>query len=92
MASRSSRKGSTVNFVGRDDEKREIIGFAHAILDDPVNQQTSVITLIGDSGIGKSALGLSAMSEVKLLCLKRKKILVSLRSTSTEDQQRIPLW
>ncbi|KAL3914266.1 MAG: hypothetical protein SGILL_006170, partial [Bacillariaceae sp.] len=91
FSSRPARKANAVKFVGREDEKTAIVGFAQAILDDPSNAQASVVNIVGDSGIGKSALLTSAMNDIKLACVKRKKLLVTLRSTSTEDQQRIPL-
>lgn len=36
--------------------------------------------------------GLSVMSEIKFECFKRKKRVISVRSTSRESEQRIPLW
>jgi hypothetical protein len=48
------RKGSSqIKFTGRHEEKSEIIGFAQEVLDDPVSAPSSVIGLIGESGIGK---------------------------------------
>eukprot|EP00980_Cylindrotheca_fusiformis_P021436 scaffold8301_cov184-Cylindrotheca_fusiformis.AAC.4 len=52
------RRGSSViAFTGRQEEKNEIIGFAKEILVDPVSAPSSVIGLIGESGIGKILLG-----------------------------------
>lgn len=91
MSSRPSRKGKAATFVGREVEKNAIFGFAQAILDEPSSPHASVVNIVGDSGIGKSALSVSAMNDIKTLCGKRRKLMVSLRSSSTEDQQRIPL-
>lgn len=88
----SSRKRSSyqIKLTGRQEEKEEILGFAKEILDNTVSE-SSVIGLIGESGIGKSALGLSVMKEVKIECLRRKMNVINLRSTSRESEQRIPL-
>jgi hypothetical protein len=91
LSSRPTRKANSIRFVGREDEKIAIIGFAQAILDNPHNPQASVVNIVGDSGIGKSALLSAAVNEIKMECVKRRKHLVTLRSSSTEDQQRIPL-
>ncbi|KAL3918405.1 MAG: hypothetical protein SGILL_004251, partial [Bacillariaceae sp.] len=91
LSTRPARKIIPTKFVGREDEKMAIVGFAHAILNDPLNPQASIVNIVGDSGIGKSALLASAMKDIKKACSARSKDLVVLRSTSTEDQQRIPL-
>lgn len=91
MASRATRKSKPTKFVGREDEKTAIAGFADTILNDPLNPHAFIVNVVGDSGIGKSAMIISAMSDIKLLSWKKNKVLVSLRSSSTEDQQRIPL-
>ena len=91
LSPRPTRKVNATKFVGREDEKAAIVGFAQAILDNPSLPQASVVNVVSDSGIGKSALLASAMNDIKLACVKKKKQLVTLRSTSTEDQQRIPL-
>jgi hypothetical protein len=81
----------TSSFVGRQSERGVILGIANEILDNPFNPQATVITLIGEISIGKSSLGNSVMNEIKANCFRRQRQLVSLRSISTEDQQRIPL-
>ncbi|KAG7361535.1 adenylate/guanylate cyclase [Nitzschia inconspicua] len=91
MSSRLSRKSKIAKFVGREDEKKAIVNFAQKILDDQFNPHASIVNVVGDSGIGKSTLCVAAMNDIKTLCWKRRKVLVSLRSSSTEDQQRIPL-
>jgi hypothetical protein len=91
MSSRLARKIKMAKFVGRDNERKAIVGFAQSILDNPINPHASVVNVVGDCGIGKSALCVSALSDIKSLCWNRKTILVILRSSSTEDQQRIPL-
>lgn len=85
------RSVRTSAFIGRQSEKGVLLGIANEILDNPFKPQASVVTLIGETSIGKSALGNSVMNEIKAICLRRKRHLVSLRSISTEDQQRIPL-
>jgi hypothetical protein len=47
------RGNNPVKFTGRQEEKSEILGFVQAILDDPMGAKSSVIGLIGESGIGK---------------------------------------
>lgn len=81
----------TSSFVGRQSERGVILGIANEILDNPFNPQTTVITLIGEISIGKSSLVNSVMNEIKANCCRRQRHLVSLRSISAEDQQRIPL-
>jgi hypothetical protein len=81
----------TSTFVGRQSERGVILGIANEILDNPFNPQASVITLIGEISIGKSSLGNSVMNEIKATCWRRQRHLVTLRSISKEDKQRIPL-
>ena len=86
------RRGTTpVKFTGRKEEKTEIVGFARQILDDPETAPSSVIGLIGESGMGKSALGLSVLTEVKFECLRKEKEVIILRCASRESDQRIPM-
>ena len=92
VLSSNRKKGAFFPFTGRQDERKEIFGVACEIMDAPHAAPSSVINLIGESGIGKSALGIAVINQVKLECLKRKKKLVVSRSTSTESEQRIPLW
>lgn len=86
------KKGTSFPFTGRQEERNELVGIAKEILDAPTPAQSSAINLIGESGIGKSALGIAVINEVKIECLKRKKRVIVSRSTSTETEQRIPLW
>jgi len=50
------RGGNLAQFTGRQEEKDEILGFAREILNDPGSAKSSVINLIGESGIGKVSL------------------------------------
>lgn len=47
------RASNMVKFTGRQEEKSAILRFANEILDDPFGAQSSVIGLLGESGIGK---------------------------------------
>ena len=48
------KKGNTsTKFVGRQRERNEIVGFACEILDNPEVANSSVINVLGESGIGK---------------------------------------
>jgi hypothetical protein len=90
--SSNKKKTPSASFTGRQEEKNEIFGIAKEILDAPTAVHSSVINLIGEAGMGKTALGVAVVDEIKLECLKRRKKVVATISTSTESEQRIPLW
>jgi len=88
------RKWSSLPFVGRNMEKETITDVAAAILANPDEAQTSMVFLMGESGMGKSALAISAVDDVRKKNAEDSdgcNTIVTARSTSTETQQRIPL-
>ena len=85
------RKKSTFPFTGRKEEKRVIIAAANAILENPVGAQSSMVFLMGESGMGKTALALAVLDDIKKAPIGKTKMIVTARSTSTETEQRIPL-
>lgn len=53
ISSNRRRRSAIVKFTGRQEERAEILGFAREILDNPAVAHSSVINLLGESGIGK---------------------------------------
>jgi hypothetical protein len=88
----SKRKKSSIPFVGRSMEKDTILNIADGILQNSSAQSTMVF-LMAESGMGKSALGLAVADEIQ----KRGnmtgsgKTILTTRSTSSETEQRVPL-
>jgi hypothetical protein len=61
------KRGSALHkFTGRNEERNEILGCASQILDGPLSAQSSVINLIGESGIGKVGFKLSRSCHLHL--------------------------
>ena len=87
----TKKKKSSFPFTGRKEEKKAILAAANAILEKPAGAQSSMVFLMGESGMGKSALANSACSDIKKLPIGKTKVIVTARSTSTETEQRIPL-
>jgi len=85
------KKKSTVAFVGRQAEKLAITSIAQQILDAPLQSQSSMVFLMGELGMGKSALAISVMDSITILAESKKAIIATARSSSTETEQRIPL-
>jgi predicted ribonuclease YlaK len=85
------KKKSAIAYIGRKVEKRAILSIAQGILEDPDVSQSSMIFLTGESGMGKSALAMNIMDEMKKKSVDENRIIVTARSTSTETEQRIPL-
>jgi chromosomal replication initiation ATPase DnaA len=85
------KKKSSVSFVGRSAEKLAITSIAEKILGSPLHSQSSMVFLMGELGMGKSALALSVIVDVQKLAEDSKSIIATARSTSTETEQRIPL-
>ena len=50
------RGNSMVKFIGRQEERNAIVGFAREILESPSMVDSSVINVLGESGIGKVCL------------------------------------
>lgn len=87
----AKKKKSTIAFIGRRVEKRAILSIAQGILEEPEISQSSMVFLTGESGMGKSALAMNIMEEMKRKSVDESSIIVTARSTSTETEQRIPL-
>jgi class 3 adenylate cyclase len=85
------RRRSSVPFVGRTLERETILNAASEMLTDTYDQQSKMLFLFGESGMGKSYLGRVSVEEIKKRCSDISKTIVSARSTSTETAQRIPL-
>lgn len=89
------QRKSRVPLVGRTIEKETILSIARDILNNPLNSQSTMVYLMGESGMGKSALGSSVIDDMKKNFAVDEgytnKTIVSARSTSTETEQRIPL-
>lgn len=88
------KKKSTVAFVGRTVEKVTILNVASDMLADSYDQQSTMLFLLGESGMGKTYLTRVAVEEMKKmnsLNSEASKIILSARSSSTETKQRIPL-
>jgi chromosomal replication initiation ATPase DnaA len=85
------KKKSSVAFVGRNAEKFAITSIAERILETPFQAQSAMVFLMGELGMGKSALALSVMEDIKKLAEDKHSVIATARSTSTETEQRIPL-
>ncbi|GKY95555.1 hypothetical protein MPSEU_000517100 [Mayamaea pseudoterrestris] len=88
----SKRKKSSIPFVGRLMEKETIISISDGILQNPQAQST-MIFLMGESGMGKSALGVAVADEIqkKGNFTGSGKTILTTRSTSSVTEQRVPL-
>ena len=84
-------KKSSFPFIGRKEEKRVIRSAADIILEDPLRAQSSMVFLMGESGMGKTGLGLAVMEDIRKSAAGQSKKIATARSTSTETEQRIPL-
>jgi class 3 adenylate cyclase len=87
----TKKKRSTFPFTGRKEEKKVVMSAVNVTLQDPSNPST-MIFLMGESGMGKTALAVSILEDIKKHDWQgEKKTIVTARSTSTEMEQRIPL-
>lgn len=91
LAASSKKKKSSVPFVGRREERNEIAAIAKEIIEEPDPIRSSMVFLMGECGMGKSALGISILDEVKKEWAKSGHKVIAARSTTTETEQRIPL-
>jgi Adenylate and Guanylate cyclase catalytic domain len=90
----SRRRKPSVPFVGRREEKETILGVAAEMLAENYDQQSTMIFLLGESGMGISYLSREVVDEIKKMnsmSSDQSKIVISARSSSTETTQRIPL-
>lgn len=86
------KKKSAYPFIGRKDEKRAIMSVADYMLDN--SRKSSIVFLIGESGMGKSAIASSVIEDIKEVNFSKKEVkktIIAARSTSNETEQRIPL-
>jgi AAA ATPase domain/Adenylate and Guanylate cyclase catalytic domain len=89
--SHTKKRKSTISFVGRSVEKQAIHSIAKGIQEKLSHSKSSMIFLTGESGMGKSALALNVIEDLKKNCADSSKAIVTARSTSTETEHRIPL-
>lgn len=78
-------------FIGREEHVAELTDVSKSIINDPQDSQTIMAFIIGEPGIGKSALGLYVHEEMKQYASRNRQNCLFYRSTSTETEQRIPL-
>jgi Adenylate and Guanylate cyclase catalytic domain len=87
----NKKKKSSFPIIGRRAEKRTVISVARGIIEEPMIAQSTMIFLTGESGMGKSALAITILDEVKKGFAEERAVIVTARSSSTETEQRIPL-
>lgn len=89
----SKKKKSSVPLIGRKLEKETIKNVATAIMSNSEFSQSTMVFLMGESGMGKTALAVSVADEIKASSeiSDMAKTVVCARSTSNETEQRIPL-
>ena len=87
----TKKRGNVQSHIGRRREVKDLIDVSKKIMEDPLPCQTMMAFILGESGIGKSALGNCVMDEMKKHAKDCDKHLIVARSTSTETEQRIPL-
>jgi chromosomal replication initiation ATPase DnaA len=87
----TKKRKSAMAFVGRGVEKEAIKSIAQTVQDESSSTKGTMIFLTGESGMGKSALAVNVMEDMKKQAVDEKKIIITSRSTSTETEQRIPL-
>jgi len=88
------KRKTSVPFIGRTVEKDSIVSVASDMLNTSSEQQSTMLFLMGEAGMGKSALTKAVVEEIKKMTSKMpnsSKIAVAARSTSAETEQRIPL-
>jgi hypothetical protein len=78
-------------FIGRHKDVAELTDVAKSIMRDPDDSSTVIGFIIGEPGIGKTALGLKVYEEMKLYASLHHQKIVYYRSTSNETEQRVPL-
>jgi class 3 adenylate cyclase len=87
----SKKRIVSQGFVGRQRDVTQLMSVAKSIMEDPDFSSTIMSFIIGEPGIGKTALAMKVYDEIKLFAnLNHRKVLLC-RSTSSETEQRIPL-
>ena len=84
------KRGVSHGFIGRKQDVKDLTDVAKSVMEGP-EAKTMMAFIIGDAGMGKTALGLSISDEMKKYTAFTKKRFIFARSTSTETEQRIPL-
>ena len=87
----NKKRGVTHGFIGRHRDVAELADVAKSIINDPEDSSTVMAFIIGEPGIGKTALGLRVCEEMKIYATLHHRKITFYRSTSTETEQRIPL-
>ena len=85
----NKKKKSTYPFVGRQQERTKLLSLASTVSNGDV--QRAMIFLMGESGMGKTALASVAIDQIKRKCSVESKLIISAKATSTETEQRNPL-
>lgn len=88
------KKSSSLPFIGRSLERETVINVSSAILETPEHAQITMVFLMGESGMGKSALASMIADDIKKKNNDKtdtSKTIICAKSSSSETQQRIPL-
>ena len=85
------KRGNSHDHIGRRRDVDELTGVAKRIMEEKSPSQTIMAFVIGESGMGKTALGNCVCDEAKKYAREGGKRVIIARSTSTETEQRIPL-
>ena len=83
------RRGMVQSFVGRQDHIKSMTDVARKVMEE--DAKTRMAFIIGEAGMGKTALGLTIADEMKKSAALLKKRCIFSRSSTTKTEQRIPL-
>lgn len=84
----AKKKGISIPFIGRRAEIEELTDIATIVLD---QESKTTVFMVGESGMGKTALVSSFLDEIRKHCLLSRKSLVASRCSNSETAQRVPL-
>ena len=87
----NKKRGNFHSHIGRRRDVKDLTDISKKIMEDTLPCQTMMAFIIGESGIGKSALGNCVIDEMKEHAKDCGKQVIVARSSSTEAEQRIPL-
>jgi class 3 adenylate cyclase/tetratricopeptide (TPR) repeat protein len=87
----NKKRGNAHGHIGRRREVEELTDVAKNIMEDKLPSPTIMAFFLGESGMGKTALGHCVSDETKKYAKEHSKRVIIARSTSTETEQRIPL-
>lgn len=88
---KSRKTNLVVPFVGRSEEKSTVLDQAEKIFSCASDAKSSLVFLMGESGMGKTALSKSILEDLKRHGAKLSKSVFCSTSHSNETEQRIPL-